>query len=540
MALPEGITTCTVTAGVPVTHGGGAVKTYVSIEPSVFLVHTATGTPLVDFLEELQIAEGVAGQFTLPHTDQPGFQDENGNTYTNWYYTARVSYSTPSKAKTKAPKIKVFQLATGQTLVDLDGLPGGAPALPYTAPLATVTSWNGATGAVAFTPEPLPARLEEAALNATIGQRLDRPASIVAEGDSNTVYDQVAGIYRANGSWFTHLCALSGQRLRYVRNLAVAGATTGDVLGRIQAAIALNPTHIIVSIGGNDITQSIPTATTRANLIAIWSAIRTAGIIPIAVLTMPKAGAGGIATMSLNAWITVYCQQNGITVVDSHSAVANPATGALAAQYDSGDGIHLNADGQYAVGQKAHAQLSTMYPASVPYMASSLGDPADILQGYGTFSVDSNADGLSDGWTSIGGGTVTYTRPVGGWQKIERPLGTTGTRYLTRAVTSGWAPGDRLALSGEFSIAGDSLAGAGTSAYVFTEFNGGAATPAPAALYAARAGSGAFYMEGTVPAGATTMSAIISIIGPDVAATTPPSISVRRFTILNLTALGLA
>jgi YD repeat-containing protein len=148
MALPEGVTTCTVVAGVPVTHAGSPVKTFVSIEPSVFLVHTATGTPLVDFLEELDIAEGVAGQFSLPHTDQTGFQDENGNAYTNWYYTARISYRTPSGAKIKPPKNKVFQLATGQTNVDLDKLPGGAPALPYTAPIATVTSVAGQTGAV--------------------------------------------------------------------------------------------------------------------------------------------------------------------------------------------------------------------------------------------------------------------------------------------------------------------------------------------------------------------------------------------------------
>jgi hypothetical protein len=168
MALPEGVTTAVVTAGVPVTYTGAPVKAFVSIEPSVFLVHTATGTPLVDFLEELSINEGVAGGFTLPHTDQAGFQDENGNAYTNWYYTARVSYSTPSKSKTKPPKIKVFQLATGQTVVDLDALPSGAPALPYTAPVATVTSVNGGTGAVTIIPgEPLPARLSEASLSAT-------------------------------------------------------------------------------------------------------------------------------------------------------------------------------------------------------------------------------------------------------------------------------------------------------------------------------------------------------------------------------------
>jgi hypothetical protein len=186
MALPEGITTAVVTAGVPVTHTGAPVKAFVSIEPSVFLVHTATGTPLVDFLEELSINEGVAGSFTLPHTDQAGFQDENGNAYTNWYYTARVTYSTPSKAKTKPPKIKVFQLVTGQTIVDLDALPSGAPALPYIAPTAGVTSFHGRIGAITIGEDDLPERLSEEELSATI-LALTAP-NILDGGNASSTY----------------------------------------------------------------------------------------------------------------------------------------------------------------------------------------------------------------------------------------------------------------------------------------------------------------------------------------------------------------
>jgi hypothetical protein len=97
-------------------------------------------------IEDATASEGVAVQFTLPHTNQVGFQDEAGNAYQNWYYTATIQYSTDKG--TKAPFTKVFQLTTGQTTVDLDLLPSGAPAMPYTAPIAGVTSVNGSTGAV--------------------------------------------------------------------------------------------------------------------------------------------------------------------------------------------------------------------------------------------------------------------------------------------------------------------------------------------------------------------------------------------------------
>lgn len=146
MALPAGISTATVTVGVPVTFSGLPVRTNVTITPSAFLVHTATGHPLVNMIETATASDGVAVQFTLPHTDQAGFQDEAGNAYQNWYYTATIQYQT-DKA-TKAPFTKVFQLATGQTTVDLDLLPGGNPAMPYSAPIAGVTSVNGQTGSV--------------------------------------------------------------------------------------------------------------------------------------------------------------------------------------------------------------------------------------------------------------------------------------------------------------------------------------------------------------------------------------------------------
>lgn len=175
MALPAGVTTATVIAGVPVTHTGAPVKAFVSIEPSAYLVHAATGTPLVDFLEELDISEGTAGQFILPHTDQSGFIDSSGNAYTNWYYTARVTYSTPSKAKTKAPKVKVFQLTTGQSTIDLDLLPEGAPALPYIAPTATVNAFMGRTGAITLEESDLPERLSETELSATYAPTAGSP-----------------------------------------------------------------------------------------------------------------------------------------------------------------------------------------------------------------------------------------------------------------------------------------------------------------------------------------------------------------------------
>lgn len=182
MALPAGITTATVTVGVPVTFSGAAVRSIVSIVPSAFLIHTASGHPLVNLIEETSTTDGVAAQFTLPHTDQDGFQDESGNAYKNWYYTATIQYQ--NDRVTKPAITKVFQLAAGQTLVDLDLLPGGSPAMPYTAPIAGVTSVNGQTGSV----------LVEGVTDSAVEALVSDPASATAVSLSATYGPDAAGI----------------------------------------------------------------------------------------------------------------------------------------------------------------------------------------------------------------------------------------------------------------------------------------------------------------------------------------------------------
>jgi hypothetical protein len=146
MVLPAGVTTCLVFKKAPISFGGSEGSVYLEVTPSVRLVHTATGTPLVDFIESAAPADGGVAQVMLPHTDQPGFQDEAGNAFTNWHYTVRARHEKGSDKK-HLP-LTTFQIPSGQTTLDLSLIPSGPAALPTSAPIATVTSINGQTGAV--------------------------------------------------------------------------------------------------------------------------------------------------------------------------------------------------------------------------------------------------------------------------------------------------------------------------------------------------------------------------------------------------------
>jgi hypothetical protein len=145
MVLPAGVTTCLVFKKAPVGFGGGSGKVFLEVTPSVRLVHTATGTPLADFIEAAAPVEGGVAQMMLPH-DQPGFQDEAGNAFRGWHYTARIRYEKGSDKKHL--QLTTFQILEGQAELDLSLIPSGPAALPTSAPIAVVTSINGQSGAV--------------------------------------------------------------------------------------------------------------------------------------------------------------------------------------------------------------------------------------------------------------------------------------------------------------------------------------------------------------------------------------------------------
>lgn len=147
MVLPAGVTTALVYKKAPVSFGGSQAQVLLEITPSVRLIHTATGTPLADYVESVAPAEGGVAQVLLPHTDQPGFQDEAGNPFINWHYTARIRYEKQGHQPKTLP-LQSFQVPSGQAEADLSLIPHGVPAIATSTPALAVSSIGGLTGAV--------------------------------------------------------------------------------------------------------------------------------------------------------------------------------------------------------------------------------------------------------------------------------------------------------------------------------------------------------------------------------------------------------
>lgn len=147
--LPEGITTAQVHMDAPLSFIGEPGRLHVTVTPSATLIWAATGTPIGAFTDSLSLDPGVELRIELPHTDQPGFLDGNGNTFTGWYYTVEITYERDGEIEPFPSRD--FQILNGQLEVDLALVPSGQAYVPEVAPILPVTSVDGFTGAVTKT-----------------------------------------------------------------------------------------------------------------------------------------------------------------------------------------------------------------------------------------------------------------------------------------------------------------------------------------------------------------------------------------------------
>lgn len=87
MALPSGVTTCTVTAGSALDFAGDDHTITVSWRPILggpanlasAIVWAATGQPLINFSETVASEPGSQVSFPVPHVDQEGFVNAAGD-----------------------------------------------------------------------------------------------------------------------------------------------------------------------------------------------------------------------------------------------------------------------------------------------------------------------------------------------------------------------------------------------------------------------------------------------------------------------------
>lgn len=214
--------------------------------------------------------------------------------------------------------------------------------------------------------------------------------TIALLGDSITAMTVAQnGVYTtkdARGYWGWASMRL-GQRIDLVAragtlNGGITGQTTAQILARVQSdVIDLAPGWCHVLAGTNDMLQSVPVATTIANLTAIYNTLAAAGIRVVAG-TIPPFAAATTAQFRLTEALNQFVRSQGLTrrgfvVADYHAVLAGPTgTWRIATVAYTADGTHPSAGGAARMGKVLADALAPRVPA-VNRLPSSNMDDAD-------------------------------------------------------------------------------------------------------------------------------------------------------------------
>jgi lysophospholipase L1-like esterase len=290
-----------------------------------------------------------------------------------------------------------------------------------------------------------------------------RPGTVVPFGDSTNV---VPG---AGVTWPDLFSMMSDGQFRMPYNAGISGNTTAQMLARITTdVIAYAPAYCVVLGGTNDVAQSVPFATTKANLTAIYTVLINAGIRPVLGTVTPRniTTAEQVALRQLNAWIRGYANKYGYPLIDFNAVLTDPLTELWASGLNA-DNVHPSASGATAMAQAAwqvfgSAELTNpITPSLVPLAWSE----TTYAAGYGDNTVlvlnplfaDSNANNIPDRWTLQTTAGATYPGAVTASVISDSRFLGKALRWQSNALNgfcslkqvvpqAGWSVGDSLRL----------------------------------------------------------------------------------------------
>jgi lysophospholipase L1-like esterase len=202
-------------------------------------------------------------------------------------------------------------------------------------------------------------------------------------------------------------------RLRSLLNAGVASDRADQLLTRIPDILANNQLdHIHVQVGTNDAGQSITWQNYATAMTSIATLIKNAGVSVSMGTVIPRISTSTTINAFIqqyNLWLTLWCPKQGIPLADTWAAIADPATGGLAAAYDSGDGIHPNDAGHLALA-KSCAPVVVSRESVVPW-------PGAAVQAMGL--IDDPLSTVTTGWTASGAAsTFSHTVSSAGYGEL--------------------------------------------------------------------------------------------------------------------------
>lgn len=317
---------------------------------------------------------------------------------------------------------------------------------------------------------------------------------------------------------------LSGQRAIYASNAGIGGNTSSQMLTRFDADVTpLAPNVVHLLAGTNDIGNNVTLATSMANIGQLLGKIRGIGAVPILGLLPPSATSPAKVTQ-WNMGIRRLAQAQGVALIDYHSPLVDPTTGAYLAAYNN-DGTHPNNVGFTVMAQTFATAAASLLPPFAAPLPTTNSQSNNLL-----------TNGL---FPSVGGSWIgspqalaaTAAPAVGNWMSLTGDGSAAVTIYQNVATAP--VAGHRYMLIGRVQT---SLTSGTNGFMVRNRVNTatGSVDMMPMNNVGASIPDGVFATEYTCPDGATSQQVMFQI-----SADTAGSMKVGQIALYDLTALGL-
>ncbi len=171
------------------------------------------------------------------------------------------------------------------------------------------------------------------------------------------VGDSVTAGFADPDNWPYHLKTRLGGDWEII-NHGVGGATTADMLARIDAVLELNPHFVIIMGGINDLGSGVPLETTKENVAAMGTRVESYGAVPV-VCTVTPTSNHFVKQDELNTWITEYARVHGYPLIDFYAVINNVLNPGFSDPALVFDGTHPNSTGYAAMGNAIDLAIFT-------------------------------------------------------------------------------------------------------------------------------------------------------------------------------------
>lgn len=244
------------------------------------------------------------------------------------------------------------------------------------------------------------------------------------------------------------LTSASEKPIHCAVNLGVAGNTTADMIARLSSVVDVD--YVLIQEGPNDVHAGVTAQQHRDNLQTILDDLIGKEITPALNASSPRTNYGS-EICDYVAMEMALASQYDIDLFDPWAAHVDETTGGWVAA-DTSDGIHpTNSASVLASTTQADLLDGTeKTPLFAPRTNVSGNSPYLLSGGNCLFLDDSNADGIADGWSTLGAAVAfsIVTAPAGFKGNFQQVVsdGGGGNAVIQRTI-SGHDAGDELLIS---------------------------------------------------------------------------------------------